>query len=379
MKRRIALVFGGLLLPLTFILVLIGGRITTRSPQIAVTSPPENFIPQSQTPVTWSRVPQLPPDNPNVPEAATAIPQPIPNLFPEDLSLSLDLPASLCGRREPLILLVVGSDSREDSYLYGLADFIRLVRVDFQEPSVTVVSLPRDLWVEIPEIADHYSITHGKLNQAYLYGGSGMGYYDGPGEGPGLLARTIQVNFDLQVDGYLAVNMVTFVNVVDALGGLDLDLPEAIDGRPAGSRGMEEQFFPAGEQHLSGTEALRLARIRINYDDLIRSEHQNLVLESLWTKMLSPAVVSAVPEILDAFDDSVLTDLGLPEVAGLLCVGSQLTRDEVTFAQLPSEVFEPGRVYSSHLRKRVSVFHPDQEAIQGYLAGYQNGTWPVKN
>ena len=58
-------------------------------------------------------------------------------------------------------------DGNED-YLYGLADEIRVVRVDFVTPKVTVLALPRDLWVEIPEIEDAYGITHGKLNQAYF-------------------------------------------------------------------------------------------------------------------------------------------------------------------------------------------------------------------
>jgi anionic cell wall polymer biosynthesis LytR-Cps2A-Psr (LCP) family protein len=81
-------------------------------------------------------------------------------------------------------ILAIGSDARGNHYLYGLADIIRLVRVDFVNARVTVLEVPRDLWVEIPEISDHYGITQGKLNQAYLYGNKGLAYYDGPGEGP---------------------------------------------------------------------------------------------------------------------------------------------------------------------------------------------------
>ena len=87
-----------------------------------------------------------------------------------------------------MIILAAGSDQRVDSYLYGLADVIRLVRVDFVTPRVTIMSFPRDLYVEIPGISDHYGITHGKINQAYLYGNPGYGYYDGSDFGPGLLA-----------------------------------------------------------------------------------------------------------------------------------------------------------------------------------------------
>lgn len=261
MKRRFSLVVGGLVLPISLILVLIGTRMTAGLLRPAKEIPAASPLAQSPPPTAWSFKPNLPPKIPVEPSVATATPQPIPSRFPEDLSLSIDLQAKLCGGSDPRVFLVVGSDSRDDSYLYGLADFIRLVRVDFQEPHITILSLPRDLWVEIPEIEDHYDITHGKLNQAYLYGGPGMGYYDGPEEGPGLFARTIETNFDLEVDGYLAINMVTFVKVVDALGGIDLTLPEAIDGRPGGSQGNEEQFFQAGEHHLAGIEALRLARI----------------------------------------------------------------------------------------------------------------------
>ena len=75
---------------------------------------------------------------------------------------------------------------------------MRVIRVDFVEPRVQVMTFPRDLYVEIPEIEDHYGITHGKLNQAYLYGNPGYGYYDGPGRGPGLSvpdfsSRTLEV------------------------------------------------------------------------------------------------------------------------------------------------------------------------------------------
>jgi len=65
-------------------------------------------------------------------------------------------------------ILAIGSDARGANYLYGLADIMRLVRVDFINARVTILEVPRDLWVEIPGISDHYNITHGKMNQAYF-------------------------------------------------------------------------------------------------------------------------------------------------------------------------------------------------------------------
>jgi len=110
-------------------------------------------------------------------------------------------PQPFCGGPEQMTLLAIGADSGSD-YLYGLADVIRLVRVDFVTPKVSVLSMPRDLWVEIPEIKEPYGITHGKLNQSYFYGSPGMGYYKGPGAGPGLLARTLDLNFGFRPDHY---------------------------------------------------------------------------------------------------------------------------------------------------------------------------------
>ena len=63
---------------------------------------------------------------------------------------------ALCGGPSVMTILVVGSDERADDYLYGLADSIRIVRIDFNTPKVMVLDVPRDLWVEIPGISDHY-------------------------------------------------------------------------------------------------------------------------------------------------------------------------------------------------------------------------------
>ena len=145
----------------------------------------------------------------------------------------------ICGGPAVMNILAIGSDARAANYLYGLADIMRLVRVDFVNTRVSILEVPRDLWVEIPGIADHYNITHGKLNQAYLYGNKGLGYYTGPGEGPGLLARTLNHNFGAQPNHYIGVNMKTFEAIVDAIGGLDIYLPYEISVRsPANPKGF---------------------------------------------------------------------------------------------------------------------------------------------
>jgi LCP family protein required for cell wall assembly len=163
------------------------------------------------------------------------IPQPTPtqqSLIDQIISLFKPRQSAnnaLCDGPGTMTILLIGSDERSNDYLYGLADSIRIVRVDFIKPGVMMLDVPRDLWVEIPGISDHYGITHAKLNQAYFFGNPGMGYYDGPGAGPGLLARTLDQNFGLQVDHYLAVDLTTFERFIDSVGGIDVTFEAALD------------------------------------------------------------------------------------------------------------------------------------------------------
>ena len=287
-------------------------------------------------------------------------------------------PRPFCGGPEVMTVLAVGADSRQDTYLYGLADVIRIVRVDFVTPKVTVLSMPRDLWVEIPGIADHHDITHGKLNQAYLYGGVGMGYYDGPGLGPGLLARTLDLNFGLRVEHYGAVNMQTFVKIVDAVGGIDVYLPQAVDGRPIDDKTEDMGFFPAGQHHFTGDEALRFSRIRKKYNDFVRIDNQTTVLCALKEKVTSPEVLPDVPKIIAAFQDNVLTDLSLAQLGQLACLVPRLKKENLIFTSIPEDILEPSRAFDPILDNTTFVWDVDFDLIRELVAEFQAGTWPDK-
>jgi LCP family protein required for cell wall assembly len=279
-----------------------------------------------------------------------------------------------------MTVLGVGADSGDD-YRYGLADVIRIVRVDFITPKVSVLSMPRDLWVELPpDIGrdEDNLITHSKLNQSYFYGGPGMGYYDGPSDGPGLLARTLDLNFGLTVDHYGAVNMQTFAKIVDAVGGIDLYLPYDVDGRPIDEKTADMGYFNAGQQHFSGDEALRFARIRKKYNDFTRMDHQNMVLCALKEKITSPSVLPKIPRIIQAFQGSVLTDLSPEQLGQLACLAPKLKRENLLFTSLPEEIMEPGRVYSPSLKNTTFVMKAELEDIRDYTARFMAGEWPDK-
>lgn len=284
-------------------------------------------------------------------------------------------PEPLCGGPETMTILAVGADSGPD-FLYGLADVIRIVRVDFVIPKVTVLSMPRDLWVEIPEIENPYGITHGKLNQSFFYGSPGMGYYQGPGGGPGLLARTLYDNFGLLVEHYGAVDMLTFVKIVDAVGGIDLYLPYDVDGRPIDDKTEDMGYFYAGQRHFNGDQALRFSRIRKKYNDFTRMDHQNMVICALKEKITSTAVLPKIPQIIAAFQDSVLTDLSPEQLSQLACLVPKLKSENLLFSSLPEEILSPGRVFSPQQKDEVFIMDADFDVIRDYLAQFMAGTWP---
>ena len=282
-------------------------------------------------------------------------------------------PEPLCGGPSSMNILAIGSDARGDHYLYGLADVIRLVHVDFVNAKVGILEVPRDLWVEIPGISDHYNITEGKLNQAYLYGNKGLGYYDGAGEGPGLLASTLNLNLGAHPDHYLAVNMITFRNIVDAVDGIDVFLPDEISVRsPSNPKGFA---IPEGHHHIDGETALWIARIR-EIHTFGRADNQNIVLCALRKKLLSPAIVPAIPELISTFQKYVQTDLSPAQINQLACLASQMNGSDVTFASFPIEIFSNAKKFDPQLKDTTSILEADNNVLRDYIDRFQQGTWP---
>ena len=281
-----------------------------------------------------------------------------------------EIPA-LCGGPRVMFILLVGSDSRARGYNAGLADSIRLVRVDFVEPRIQLLPFPRDLYVEIPGIEDHGGITHGKLNQAYLYGNPGFGYYDGEDLGPGLLAQTLEHNFGAQVDHYIAINLQSFARIVDELDGIDIDLPFVVDGRVKGSRNRDV-YFESGELHLNGYRTMLLARMR-PLGDFQRSAVQNLILQALAEKMLKRSTIRKLPELIETFNEAVQTDIGVVEAGQLLCLASKLDRENIEFVSFPEARFKTGRILDPVLGS-TSILEVNFDVLRVYTQKFNHGT-----
>lgn len=265
-------------------------------------------------------------------------------------------------------VLVIGADTRGDNYTYGLADAIRLVRVDFSTPRVSALEFPRDLWVEIPHIEDNLNgQDHEKINQAFLYGQPGFKYWDDPTEGSGLLALTLNLNFGAAVDHYVTVNMRTFEHIIDAMGGIDVVIP---DERTAKSTGLKE-----GTHHLNGAQALKLARNRSG-GSFERADNQNIVLCAVRKKLSSPQILAQIPAMIETFQDNIRTDFTPAQLSQLACLAAQMPPENISLASFPGDLFKQTRVYDPVFDKRIAILEADFVILRDFVMRFQLGAWP---
>jgi LCP family protein required for cell wall assembly len=265
----------------------------------------------------------------------------------------------VCGGPAQMVILAVGADNNF-GYYRGLADVIRVVRVDFTTQKITVLAFPRALWVSIPGLKER-GISEGLANQAYFYGN----LYRLPGGGPTLLARTLYENFGLGVDHYVATNMTTFAEAVDALGGVDIHLDDPLYDQIYG------HYFPEGWNHLNGKRTLLFARIRSPDSDWRRIDRQTQVLMVLREKILQPEVIPSLPNMVYTFLDNILTDLSRAEIASLICLATKVDREDITTLTVGLDMMSP-----TINRRGMQVFMPEVDEIKSLVADFMNGFKP---
>ena len=273
-----------------------------------------------------------------------------------------------CGGPALMNILVVGADTRGDNYTYGLGDAIRLVRVDFSTPKVSALEFPRDLWVEIPHISDNLNgQDHEKLNQAFLYGQPGFKYWDDPSEGSGLMALTLNKNFGANIDHYITVNMRTFEHIIDAMGGIDVEISDENVAKTSGLK--------IGTHHLNGAEALKLARNRSG-GSFERADNQNLVVCAVRKKLTNPQILAQIPALIDTFQDNIRTDLTPAQLGQLACLGTQMPPQNIVLASFPGDLFKQTRVFDPVFDKRIAILDADFFILTDFVTRFQMGTWP---
>jgi LCP family protein required for cell wall assembly len=205
-------------------------------------------------------------------------------------------------------ILVMGVDARPQEGYVTRSDTNILVTVDASQPYIGMLSIPRDLYVNIPGFG------YARINAAHIYGeNAAQGY------GADLMAQTIANNFNVPVHRTLRMNFRGFVAIVDAAGGIDIDVPGAIYdyAYPTEDYGTMEITFEQGRQHMDGERALQYARTRHGSSDFRRAERQQQIIVALFRKLFNPVNWWRIPAVYTAIITNVETDLTLFDAAML--------------------------------------------------------------
>jgi LCP family protein required for cell wall assembly len=184
---------------------------------------------------------------------------------------------------------VANTDGRTNVVILGvdeaaqLSDTIMIASIRHgsgQPPEVAMVSVPRDLYLNVPQHGHH------KINAAYALGEN----QDKANGGAELTTQTIEQQFELPVHYSAAIEFESFKEIINAVGGVTVDVETAIDDPyyPApGNAGHEPFHIEAGKQHLDGERALKYARSRKTTNDFDRSYRQQQVMLAVRDKLLS--------------------------------------------------------------------------------------------
>ncbi len=222
---------------------------------------------------------------------------------------------------ERLNVLVMGLDQRPGSGLPGRADVIMLASVDPVRHKVVLLSIPRDLWVEIPGHGES------RINSAYFYGE----FAGVQGGGPRLMKETLEHNFGIKVDYYGTLDFQCFKRIIDVLGGITLDVPEEIrdDLYPDDSYGYMRIYIPAGRQHMDGETALQYVRARHQSSDFSRMRRQQQVLLAVREKALRLDIILSLPELVPLLGRAFSTDVDMEGLLALANLGTQVRLQDI--------------------------------------------------
>jgi LCP family protein required for cell wall assembly len=212
----------------------------------------------------------------------------------------------------PITVLLLGSDRRPGETGPPRTDAIIVAHIDPQHGRVALLSLPRDLWVEIPGYGA------ARINAAHVWGIT----YNDPESGMGLARRTVSNLLGIPVDNTMLVDFEGFIGAIDALGGVEVDVPkELYDASfPTMDYGYTVAHFLPGTQHMDGATALMYSRIRHPDSDFARMRRQQAVLVGVLSHLRvqnALASLKSLEDLTTALRGYVQTDIPEDRLIGL--------------------------------------------------------------
>ena len=185
-------------------------------------------------------------------------------------------------------ILLLGTDDSPERGSVGRTDTIILATIVPLKPYVGMLSIPRDLWVQVPDVGEQ------RINTAYFFAEANQ-----PGSGARAALQTIRDNFGISVQYYAVIHMLGLTSVVDMLGGIDINLES-----PMGE-------LPAGPHHLNGLDALAFVRERSSSDDFSRMLRTQILLSAILKKVSYPSNWLFLPRFILSLTQVVDTNIPL--------------------------------------------------------------------
>ncbi len=267
----------------------------------------------------------------------------------------MELPPPWDGASRVTVLLI-GLDFRDWEAEVGAprSDTMIVMTLDPQTKTAGVLSVPRDLWVNIPGYG------YSKINNAYSFGQGGQL----PGGGAGLAMRTVEVFLGIEIDYYAQVDFTTFEQMVDTLGGVCLDVPEEIR---VGRTYENSQLLPAGYQCLDGKATLGYARARnTEGGDVDRAARQQQVIRAIMDNVFNPVnfpgLVAKSSDLYAQLSAGIHTDMALNDAVRLAVLVKDMPRDNIKWGTINYTMADIGSVNVDG--QELSIMRPYPDAIR---------------
>ncbi|GAB2538201.1 LCP family glycopolymer transferase [Gracilibacillus alcaliphilus] len=215
-------------------------------------------------------------------------------------------------------ILFIGVDESEKrgNESNGLSDALILATLNKDEKNVKLLSIPRDSYVYIPEVG--YET---KINHAHSFGG------------PKATIETVENLLDIPVDYFVKVNFEAFIDVVDTLNGIEVEVPYEMTEQDSQDKAGAIHLMP-GVQTLNGEEALALARTRKQDNDIERGKRQQEIIKAIVNKAVSFDSILRVDDLMESVGDNMTTSMSFDELTSFISYG---TTGELTLETLNLE------------------------------------------
>lgn len=233
-----------------------------------------------------------------------------------------------------LNILLLGLDQRDDERgAPTRTDTMIVVSIDQERKTAAMISMPRDMWVEIPGYANN------RINVANFLGDVNKL----PGGGPGLAKMTVERNFGLKINYYARVNFRGFEKIVDTLGGITVNVDRAIVDHEYPTEDYEVMsiYIPAGVQHMNGRVALQYARSRHSENDFGRAKRQQRVLVAIRDKALALDVIPKLPSLMGTMKDMIETDIPPQEILRLAVLAKEIDTKNIHSLVIDEKLVTP--------------------------------------